>query len=187
MFELFVMAAALSMDAFAASICKGLALGKTGWRESAKAGLWFGGFQALMPLIGYLLGTQFQHYIVSIDHWIAFALLLLIGGNMVKESFSKGGGEEDKTGASMAAGPMFFLAVATSIDALAVGVTLAFLQVSIVPSVCFIGATTFVFSAAGIKLGSLFGKKHKSIAELFGGVVLILIGTKILIEHLLEG
>ena len=176
--ELFVLAVGLSMDAFAVSICKGLSLGKISWKHMCIAGAWFGGFQALMPLTGYFLGSFFADLITKYDHWIAFILLLLIGGNMVKESF---GGDENVDSA-MDVKSMFILAVATSIDALAVGVTFAFLKVSIVPAVSFIGAVTFVCSAIGVKIGSLFGMKYKSKAELFGGIILIAIGVKILLE-----
>ncbi len=176
--ELFILAVGLSMDAFAVSICKGLSLGKIRWKHMCIAGAWFGGFQALMPLTGYFLGSFFADLITRYDHWIAFILLLLIGGNMVKESF---GGDENVDSA-MDVKSMFILAVATSIDALAVGVTFAFLKVSIVPAVSFIGAVTFVCSAIGVKIGSLFGMRYKSKAELFGGIILIAIGVKILLE-----
>lgn len=181
MWELFLLAAGLSMDAFAVSICKGLAVKSVKVRHLICAGLWFGGFQALMPVVGYFLGVSFQDKIRQFDHWIAFVLLAFIGANMVKEALS---GEEDDADASMRPKNMFLLAVATSIDALAVGVTFAFLNVKIVPAVTFIGVVTFAFSAAGIKIGSVFGTKYKSKAELAGGAVLILLGVKILIEHL---
>ena len=179
--ELAVLAIGLSMDAFAVSVCKGLALQRVSWKECCIAGAWFGGFQALMPLLGYLLGTQFEQFVTSVDHWIAFVLLGIIGGNMIREALSK---DEDQLDASLACKTMLLLAVATSIDALAVGVTFAFLQVSILPAVCFIGATTFILSCIGIRIGHVFGLKYKSRAELFGGAVLILMGTKILLEHL---
>lgn len=178
--ELFVLAVGLSMDAFAVSICKGLSLGKIKFKHMCIAGLWFGGFQALMPVIGYFLGSFFSEMITQYSHWIAFALLIIIGGNMIKESF----GPEEKVDNSMSAKAMFILAVATSIDALAVGVTFAFLSVSIVPAVSFIGVITFICSAAGVKIGSIFGAKYKSRAELAGGIVLIVIGLKILLEGL---
>ena len=178
--ELFVLAVGLSMDAFAVSICKGLSLGKIKFKHMCIAGLWFGGFQALMPVIGYFLGSFFSEMITQYSHWIAFALLIIIGGNMIKESF----GPEEKVYNSMSAKSMFILAVATSIDALAVGVTFAFLSVSIVPAVSFIGVITFICSAAGVKIGSIFGAKYKSRAELAGGIVLIVIGLKILLEGL---
>lgn len=181
LFTLFVTAVGLSMDAFAVSICKGLAMKKLSWKKALIIGLWFGGFQALMPTIGYFLGTRFESYVTAIDHWIAFALLVLIGANMIKEALSK---EEDETNDSIDIKTMFLLAVATSIDALAVGVTYAFLQVRIVPAVTFIGVITFSLSVAGVKIGNVFGLKYKSKAEITGGVILILMGTKILLEHL---
>ena len=170
--ELFILAVGLSMDAFAVSICKGLSLGKTKARHSLTAGIYFGGFQALMPLIGYFLGIRFQTMIQSFDHWIAFILLSVIGLNMIKEARS-----QEECSCSMEPKAMFPLAVATSIDALAVGVTFAFLKVDIVPAVSFIGVVTFILSAAGIKIGSVFGVKYKSRAE-------VLVGIKILLEHL---
>lgn len=180
--ELFVIAVGLSMDAFAVSICKGLSVPKVKAKHALITGLYFGGFQGLMPLIGYFLGVQFKNAITSIDHWIAFILLGLIGFNMVREALSK---EEEEVNASFDVKTMVPLAVATSIDALAVGVTFAFLQVQIVPAVSFIGVTTFVLSIIGIKIGNVFGVKYKSKAELVGGIVLIAMGTKILLEHLL--
>lgn len=180
--ELVVLAAGLSMDAFAVSICKGLALQRVSWKECCIAGLWFGGFQALMPLLGYLLGTQFEQFVTSVDHWIAFVLLGIIGGNMIREALSK---DEDKLDGSLAFKTMLLLAIATSIDALAVGITFAFLPgTHIVPAVALIGSITFVFSAAGIRLGNVFGLRYKRKAEFAGGVILILLGTKILLEHL---
>jgi putative Mn2+ efflux pump MntP len=179
--ELFILAVGLSMDAFAVSICKGLSLGEIKPKHMCIAGAWFGGFQALMPTIGYLLGVRFADMVSRYAHWIAFLLLLFIGGNMVKEAVS---GEEESTDASMSARNMFLLAIATSIDALAVGVTFAFLKVAIVPAVTFIGAVTFIFSAAGVKIGSLFGTKYKTKSEICGGVILILLGIKILLEGL---
>lgn len=179
--ELFILAVGLSMDAFAVSICKGLSLGKIRVKHMCIAGAWFGGFQALMPLIGYYLGSVFSHIITTYDHWIAFVLLAIIGGNMIKESLDK---DEEKADASMSVKSMFLLAVATSIDALAVGVTFAFLDVNIIPAVSFIGIITFICSALGVKIGSIFGTKYKSKAEFFGGAVLIIIGLKILLEGL---
>ena len=178
--ELFLLAIGLSMDAFAVSVCKGLSLGKIHGKHMCIAGAWFGGFQALMPLIGYFLGKSFADMITQFDHWIAFILLIFIGANMVKESF----GKEEQVDAAMDIKSMFILAVATSIDALAVGVTFAFLHISIIPAVCLIGATTFVCSGAGVKIGSIFGMKYKSKAELAGGVILILIGIRILVDGL---
>lgn len=176
--ELFILAVGLSMDAFAVSVCKGLSLGKIKPKHMCIAGAWFGGFQALMPLIGYFLGSFFAEMIEKYDHWVAFVLLAIIGGNMIKEPFDK----DEKVDSSMDVKSMLLLAIATSIDALAVGVTFAFLQVQIVPAVSFIGVITFIFSAVGVKIGSLFGTKYKSKAELFGGIVLVLIGIKILLE-----
>ena len=178
--ELFVIAVGLSMDACAVSICKGLSLGKIKLKHMVIAGLWFGGFQGLMPAIGYFVGSIFADKITAIDHWIAFVLLAFIGGSMIKESFEK----EEELDSCMDPKCMFILAVATSIDALAMGVTFAFLKVSIVWSVLFIGVVTFVLSAIGIKIGSIFGAKYKSKAELAGGIVLMLMGLKILLEHL---
>ena len=176
--DLFILAVGLSMDAFAVSVCKGLSLGKIKPKHMCIAGAWFGGFQALMPLIGYFLVSFFAEMIKKYDHWVAFVLLAIIGGNMIKESF----GKDEKVDSSMDVKSMLLLAIATSIDALAVGVTFAFLQVQIVPAVSFIGVITFIFSAVGVKIGSLFGTKYKSKAELFGGIVLVLIGIKILLE-----
>ena len=170
------------MDAFAVSICKGLAMRTMNWKNAWKAGLYFGGFQALMPTLGYLLGSTFEQYITAVDHWIAFVLLCLIGGNMIREALSK---DEEKLDASFSFKTMLLLAIATSIDALAVGITFALLpDVNIVAAVLFIGATTFILSAIGLKVGNVFGAKYKSKAELVGGIILILIGTKILLEHL---
>ena len=178
--ELFILAVGLSMDAFAVSICKGLSLGKITKKHMAIAGAWFGGFQALMPLIGYFLGSFFADMITKYSHWIAFVLLIIIGGNMIKEAM----GEEEKVDACMDAKEMFLLAIATSIDALAVGVTFAFLKVQIVPAVSFIGCVTLVCSAIGVKIGSIFGSKYRSKSEFCGGMILILIGLKILLNGL---
>ncbi len=175
--ELFVLAVGLSMDAFAVSICKGLSLGKIKWKHMCIAGLWFGGFQALMPLTGYFLGSLFADIFTKYAHWIAFILLVFIGGSMIKEAFSK-----EEVNASMSFQSMLLLAIATSIDALAVGVSFAFLQVKIVPAVSFIGVITFLFSAVGVKIGSIFGDKYRSKAEICGGVILILIGLKTLLD-----
>lgn len=179
--ELFILAVGLSMDAFAVSVCKGLAMKQITFKNAAIVGAWFGGFQALMPLIGWLLGSRFKSYITAIDHWIAFVLLLIIGANMIKESFDK---SEESANASLGFKIMLMLAIATSIDALAVGVTFAFLDVNIWWAIIFIGSITFTLSAIGVKAGSVFGVKYKSKAELAGGIILILIGTKILLEHL---
>ena len=179
--ELFLIAVELSMDAFAVSVCKGLAMPKCTFKKAAIVGLWFGGFQALMPAIGYILGAQFQEAIASIDHWIAFVLLALIGGNMIHEALDN---DEEEADASLDVKTMFLLAVATSIDALAIGITFAFLKVSIIPAVCFIGIVTFIISFAGVKIGNVFGARYKNKAEIVGGVILILLGLKILLEHL---
>ena len=180
-FELFLLAVGLSMDAFAVSVCKGLSAGRVTLTHALTAGLWFGGVQGLMPFLGWLLGSRFQVLIASIDHWIAFVLLGIIGSSMIKESRED---EEEEVSASFDMKTMLALAVATSIDALAVGVTFAFLHVNIVWAVTFIGCTTFVLSAVGVKVGNIFGMKYKSRAELAGGVILILMGIKILLEHL---
>lgn len=180
LWELFVIAVGLSMDAFAVSIGKGLSVRDIKPKHTLLVGVYFGGFQALMPLVGYALGAQLETLITSYDHWIAFALLVLIGAKMVHESMDADG----EVNSSFGVASMLPLAVATSIDALAVGVTFAFLKVDIVPAVGFIGVVTFVVSAAGLKIGNVFGAKYKSRAELFGGVVLILMGVKILLDHL---
>lgn len=179
--ELFLIAVGLSMDAFAVSVCKGLAMPKCTFKKATIVGLWFGGFQALMPAIGYVLGAQFQETIASIDHWIAFVLLALIGGNMIHEALDN---DEEEADASLDVKTMFLLAVATSIDALAIGITFAFLKVNIIPAVCFIGIVTFIISFAGVKIGNVFGARYKNKAEIVGGVILILLGLKILLEHL---
>ena len=179
--SLFILAAGLAMDAFAVSICKGLAMKKATMGKAAVAGLWFGGFQALMPVLGFLLGTQFRRQITAVDHWIAFVLLAAIGANMIKEACSDDCEKEDD---SLDIKTMFLLADATSIDALAVGITFAFLDVHIIAAVSFIGVTTFVISAIGVKIGNVFGTKYKSKAEFAGGAILILLGVKILLEHL---
>lgn len=168
------------MDAFAVSVCKGLSVQRLETKHAAIVGAYFGGFQFLMPVIGYLLGARFESLITNIDHWVAFGLLLIIGGNMIKESF----GEAEKLNDDFGVKTMTLLAVATSIDALAVGITFAFLQVRIVPASALIGVTTFCLSALGIYIGNKFGAKYKSKAELAGGIILILIGIKILLEHL---
>lgn len=179
--ELFLLAVGLSMDAFAVAVCKGLALKKVSVPQMALVGLWFGGFQALMPMAGYFVGVQFKDAITAIDHWIAFGLLAIIGGNMIREAFSN---EEEEADASLTFKKMLPLAVATSIDALAVGVSFAFLDVNIGIAASFIGAVTFTLSFVGVKVGSLFGARYKSRAELTGGIILILLGVKILLEHL---
>ena len=181
---------ALSMDAFSVSICKGLATKRFSFKTAFLCGLWFGGFQALMPLVGYFLGSQFEHFITNIDHWISFGLLSIIGINMIREAL----GEEDnhndnETTDGRSCGctgfrTMLMLAIATSIDALTVGVTFAFLKVNIWKSVLLIGITTFIFSFCGVKIGNIFGSRYSKISEIAGGTILILLGIKILIEHL---
>ena len=182
--ELLILAVGLSMDAFAVSVCKGLALEKATLKDGAIVGAWFGGFQALMPAIGFFLGSTFEAYITNFDHWIAFVLLGLIGANMIKEAFS---GEEESADGCLGFKPMLIMAIATSIDALAVGITFAFLIPTVgkmVVAVLMIGIITFCLSGVGIKVGSVFGAKYKSKAELAGGVILVLLGLKILLEHL---
>ena len=183
--ELLLIGISLSMDAFAVAICQGLCMKKLNWRHAAVIALFFGGFQALMPLIGWVLGSQFAGYIQNIDHWVAFVLLVLIGGNMVREALSP---EEEKVACAVESKldykQLFLMAVATSIDALAVGVTFAFLEVSIVPAISIIGCTTFCLSLVGVAMGNFFGTRYKKRAELSGGIILILLGAKILLEHL---
>lgn len=178
--ELFLIAVGLSMDAFAVSVCKGLSVKRLSPKHALLVGIYFGGFQFLMPVIGYLLGFRFEHIITNIDHWIAFVLLAFIGGNMINESF----GKSEELNDDFSFKTMLMMAVATSIDALAVGITFAFLSVRILPAAGLIGITTFIISGAGIYIGNVFGAKYKSKAELAGGVILILIGVKILLEHL---
>lgn len=181
LWELLIIAIGLSMDAFAVSICKGLSMKKMNWKNAIIVGFYFGFFQAGMPLIGYFLGIQFRGMIQNIDHWVAFILLSLIGINMIKEALSK---SEEEACALFDVRTMLVLALATSIDALAVGVTFAFLNVNIVPAVSLIGTTTFTLSILGIKIGNVFGVKYKSKSELVGGIILILMGIKILLQHL---
>ena len=180
LWELFVIAVGLSMDAFAVAICKGLSVGRVRGSHAVTAGIYFGGFQMLMPLLGYLLGVRFQEIIAGVDHWIAFLLLGLIGANMIRES--RGG--EEHVDSSFRPRSMLPLAVATSIDALAVGVTFAFLETPILSAVSLIGVTTFCISVAGVAVGCWFGARYKQRAEITGGVILVLLGTKILLEHL---
>ena len=179
--ELFLLAIGLSMDAFAVSVCKGLSVRRGSMKQALTVGIWFGGFQALMPFLGYLLGITFSSLITNIDHWIAFVLLAFIGFNMIREARSD---EENESNDRFDFKTMLPLAVATSIDALAVGVTFAFLRVNIVPAVSFIGCITFLLSAIGLKAGNIIGAKNRSRAEFAGGLVLILMGIKILLEHL---
>lgn len=185
-FTLLLMGVGLSMDAFAVSICKGLSMRKVNKKQCLVIGLFFGGFQALMPFIGWVLGSQFEQYITSIDHWIAFILLGFIGGKMVVEAIREKDEavEVEKMDPPLDFKEMFILAIATSIDALAVGITFAFLQVPIVEAISIIGITTFVISVIGVYVGNFFGNRYKKKAELAGGIILILIGLKILLEHL---
>ena len=184
--SLFLIAVGLSMDAFSVAICKGLALPRTSLGRCSLVGVWFGGFQALMPIVGYFVGVHFKDSIESFDHWLAFALLALIGMNMIREALGKEEDEAECKGCEenpLAARKMLPMAIATSIDALAVGVGFAFLGVDIWLSALLIGVTTLVLSAVGVKIGGVFGAKYKSKAELAGGIILILIGLKILLEH----
>lgn len=181
LWELFVIAVGLSMDAFAVSVCKGLSVQKVKPKHYLIVAAYFGGFQALMPLLGYLLGVRFEAMVANVDHWIAFVLLGLIGANMVRESRTG----EEKLDDSFTVSTMLILAVATSIDALAIGVTFAFLGVNIVEAIILIGITTGIISGVGLKIGNVFGSRYKSKAEMAGGIVLILMGIKILVQHLL--
>ena len=201
--ELFLLAVGLSVDAFAVAVCAGLTMSKVNIKKALVIGLYFGIFQAVMPLIGYIVATLFADKIISYDHWIAFGLLCFLGGKMIISSFIKdgcqdrkcpdeacadrecpGGKKPDRSEASVTPAQMLPLAIATSIDALAVGVSFAFLRVNIVPAVLFIGITTFAISLAGVKIGNVFGTRFKAKAELIGGIILLLIGLKILLEHL---
>ena len=185
--EIFMLAVGLSMDAFAVSICKGLCMKKATLKAQATCGAWFGGFQGLMPLIGFFLGTLFAEAIQAFDHWVAFVLLALIGANMLKEAFSKETVDScDVSGeADLSVKTMFVMAVATSIDALAVGISLAMAgDVNIWLAVALIGAITFILSAIGVKVGNIFGSRYEKKAQFCGGVILILLGAKILLEHL---
>ena len=183
--ELFLIGVGLSMDAFAVAVCQGLCMPKLNLRQGGVIALYFGGFQALMPLIGWFLGSQFAGYIQSFDHWVAFVLLALIGGNMVREALSP---EEEETSCAVNSKldhtKLFMMAVATSIDALAIGVAFAFMDVLILPAVSLIGCTTFCLSLVGVVVGNFFGSRYKKRAELTGGTILILLGVKILLEHL---
>lgn len=181
--ELIILSGGLAMDAFAVSICKGLAMKKMKWKNAIIIGLYFGIFQAIMPLIGYLLGVSFQSAITSIDHWVAFVLLVGIGANMIREAISK---EKEEANDSIKIKDMLILAIATSIDALAIGITFAFLEVNITLAVSLIGIITFIISVIGVKIGNIFGDKYERKAELAGGIILIGLGIKILIEHLLN-
>lgn len=185
-FELFLLAVGLSMDAFAVSVCKGLAMKKADAKGMTICGAWFGGFQGLMPLIGFFLGTLFASAIEAIDHWVAFGLLGIIGINMLKEAFEKEGCSDcDDNDADLSVKTMFVMAVATSIDALAVGISLAMAgNVNIWVAITLIGITTFILSGIGVKVGSIFGSKFEKKAQLAGGIILICLGAKILFEHL---
>jgi len=179
--ELVILSIGLAMDAFAVSVCKGLSMTKMKWKNACIISIYFGLFQAIMPLIGYLLGINFQDKICNIDHWIAFILLGVIGLNMIKEAVSK---DNDVHNDSIKFKDMIILAIATSIDALAVGITFAFLKVNIWLAISLIGIITFIISIAGVKIGNIFGDKYEKKAELTGGIILILLGIKILLEHL---
>ena len=180
--EIALIGVGLAMDAFAVSICKGLAMRKMNYRQAIIIAGFFGVFQALMPALGYLLGTTFASKIAAIDHWIAFILLGIIGASMIKEAFEDDSDELEDS--KLRIGDLFMLAIATSIDALAVGITFAFFEVSLLTSVTLIGVITFIICIIGVKVGNVFGKKYKNKAELAGGIILILMGTKLLIEHL---
>ena len=182
--ELLILAIGLSMDAFAVSICKGLSMKKAGLKEGSICGAWFGGFQALMPVIGFFLGSLFSDAIKAFDHWVAFGLLVIIGANMLKEAFTKCDCCEDHD-ADLSAKGMFVMAVATSIDALAVGISLAMAgDVNIWLAVALIGVVTFLMCAMGVKIGNIFGSRFEKKAQIAGGVILVLLGVKILLEHL---
>ena len=180
--ELLIIAVGVSMDALAVSICKGLSVKKISPKYMYRTAIWFGGFQALMPLVGYFVGIHFADLVTNVDHWIAFVLLALIGSNMIKESFDK---EEVKGDPDFSFKTMLSMAIATSIDALAVGVSFAFLKVDIWSAILVIGVTTAAFSAAGVLVGNVFGARYKSKAELAGGIILVAIGSKILLVHIL--
>ena len=184
--ELFLIGVGLSMDAFAAAICQGLSMTRIKWGHALTVGLYFGGFQALMPFIGWMLGSQFADRIQQYDHWIAFILLVLIGGNMIREALSgdEEGAAQAETDLRLDHKKLFLMAIATSIDALAVGVTFAFLETPILSAVSLIGVITFCISVAGVAVGCWFGARYKQRAEITGGVILVLLGTKILLEHL---
>ena len=182
LFEIILVGVGLSMDAFAVSICKGLSMKKLKWKNAVIVGAYFGLFQAIMPLSGYLLGTTFSDLVISIDHWIAFILLTTIGGKMLKEAYSNN--EEDEND-KLDFKTMLVLAIATSIDALAVGITFAFFEINIIKAISIIGFLTFTISAIGVIIGNKFGHKFQEKAEIVGGAILILIGLKILVEHLM--
>lgn len=179
--ELVVLSIGLAMDAFAVAVCKGLSMSKMNWKNAIIIGVYFGFFQAFMPAIGYLLGINFQDKICNVDHWIAFILLGIIGINMIKEAISK---ENDVHNDSVKFKDMIILAIATSIDALAIGITFAFLKVNIILAISLIGIITLIISVIGVKIGNIFGYKYEKKAEFAGGIILILLGIKILLEHL---
>ena len=179
--EILLLGIGLAMDAFAVSICKGLSMKKMNWKNAIIIALYFGVFQALMPMIGYFLGTTFESLVTTFDHWIAFVLLSVIGGNMIKESFDK---EEEKKNDNVDFKTMIVLALATSIDALAVGITFAFLDVNLLLAISIIGIVTFIISMLGVKVGNKFGDRYQNKAELVGGIILVVLGIKILLEHL---
>ena len=179
--ELILLSIGLGMDAFAVSICKGISMKKMDWKKACIIGLYFGGFQAIMPVIGYFLGSTFENIITNFDHWVAFILLAIIGGNMIKESFNK---ESENINDDVNFKTMIILAIATSIDALAVGITFAFFNVNLILAITLIGVITFILSVIGTKVGNRFGDKYENKAEFIGGVILILLGLKILLEHL---
>lgn len=182
LFELFFISIGLAMDAFAVSICKGLSMKKMNWKKAIIIGLYFGFFQGLMPVIGYFLGSRFETIVTNVDHWIAFILLSIIGGNMIKESRAV---ETEYCNDDISFKTMLMLAIATSIDALAVGITFAFLKVNFVLSISMIGVVTFILSIIGVKIGNKFGDKYENKAEMLGGCILIIMGIKILVQHLL--
>ena len=179
--ELILLSLGLGMDAFAVSVCKGISMKKMNWKKACIIGLYFGGFQAIMPVIGYFFGSSFESIITNIDHWIAFILLAIIGAKMIQEAFQK---EEEEYNEDISVKTMIVLSIATSIDALAVGITFAFLKVNLLLAITLIGTITFILSVIGTKIGNRFGDKYKSKAELAGGIILIIIGLKILLEHI---
>lgn len=179
--EILLISVGLAMDAFAVSVCKGLSMKKMNWKKAIIVALYFGFFQALMPAIGYFLGTTFESIVTKIDHWLAFILLSAIGINMLKEAFSK---EKESLNDEVNFKTMIVLALATSIDALAIGITFAFLKVNLLSAVMMIGIITVTISIIGVKIGNKFGDKYDKKAEIFGGVILIILGLKILVEHL---
>lgn len=179
--ELILLSIGLGMDAFAVSVCKGISMKKMNWKKACIIGLYFGGFQAIMPVIGYFFGSSFESIITNIDHWIAFILLAIIGAKMIQEAFQK---EEEEYNEDISVKTMIVLSIATSIDALAVGITFAFLKVNLLLAITLIGTITFILSVIGTKIGNRFRDKYKSKAELAGGIILIIIGLKILLEHI---